>query len=279
MVLKSYAKINLTLEVVKKLRNGLHDIQSIFCLIDLSDKIIIKKNKKTNLDKISIRGPYSKYVNNSNNSVLKVLSLLRKHKLISDFYTIKIIKKIPVFAGLGGGTSNAASVLKFLINNQIRKKKLEDIIKKVGTDLRLFFYDQGYLQNLKKVTKFKKKHKLYFLLVYPNIKCVTKDIYSKVRNYSNKRILSNAVLKRRKNFISKLVNSRNDLQLIVEKKYPIIRRLLKDLSNIDGSHLSRMSGSGSACYGLFDRENSSKTALKKLRKKYPQYSFSIAKTI
>ena len=47
MVLKSYAKINLTLEVIKKLRNGLHDIQSIFCLIDLSDKISIKKIKKS----------------------------------------------------------------------------------------------------------------------------------------------------------------------------------------------------------------------------------------
>ena len=279
MVLKSYAKINLTLEVIKKLRNGLHDIQSIFCLIDLSDKIIIKKNKKINLDKVSFKGPFSKNINNSNNSVLKVLNLLRKHKLISDFYTIKIIKKIPVFAGLGGGTSNAAFVLKYLTNNRIKKKKLEDIIKEVGTDLRLFFYDQGYLQNLKKIIKFNKKQKLYFLLVYPNIKCVTKDIYSRVRNYSNKRIFSNTVLKSRKNFISKLIYSRNDLQLIVEKKYPIIRRLLKDLSNVDGSYLSRMSGSGSACYGLFGRENSSKTALKKLRKKYPQYSFSIAKTI
>ena len=81
---------DLYIKVIKKLRNGLHDIQSIFCLIDLSDKIIIKKNKKINLDKVSFKGPFSKNINHSNNSVLKVLNLLRKHKLISDFYSIKI---------------------------------------------------------------------------------------------------------------------------------------------------------------------------------------------
>ena len=64
MVLKSYAKINLSLSVRKKLTNGLHDIQSFFCLINLSDRITIKKLNDKKSDIINFVGPYSKYVDN-----------------------------------------------------------------------------------------------------------------------------------------------------------------------------------------------------------------------
>ena len=79
--------------------------------------------------------------------------------------------------------------------------------------------------------------------------------------------------------IDHLINSKNDLQLVVEKKHPIIRELLVDIKKIKGCYFSRMTGSGSTCYGLFVDKNSSLVALKKLRKKYPKFWFSIAKTI
>ena len=112
MVLKSYAKINLTLSINNKLKSGLHNIQSIYCLIDLHDKIFLKKNKNKKFDQVSFIGPFSKDINKSNNSVKKVLNVMRKNKIINDFYSVKVNKKIPVFAGLGGGTSNAATLLK-----------------------------------------------------------------------------------------------------------------------------------------------------------------------
>ena len=114
MVLKSYAKINLTLSINNKLKSGLHNIQSIYCLIDLHDKIFLKKNKNKYFDQVSFTGPFSKDINKSNNSVKKVLKVMRKNKIIHDYYSIKVSKKIPVFAGLGGGTSNAATLLKHL---------------------------------------------------------------------------------------------------------------------------------------------------------------------
>ena len=67
MVLKSFAKINLTLSVTNKFVSGLHNIQSIYCLVDVFDSVILKKNTKK--DKVSFKGPYSKYVNRSNNSI------------------------------------------------------------------------------------------------------------------------------------------------------------------------------------------------------------------
>ena len=118
MVLKSYAKINLTLSVNKKLKSGLHNIQSIYCLIDLHDKIFLKKIKKKHLDQVSFTGPFSKDIKKSNNSVKKVLNAMRKYKIINDYYSVKVNKQIPVFAGLGGGTSNAATLFKHLVKKK-----------------------------------------------------------------------------------------------------------------------------------------------------------------
>ena len=101
MVLKSYAKINLTLSVNKRLKSGLHNVQSIYSLIDLHDKIFLKKIKNKNFDQVSFTGPFSKDINKSNNSVKKVLNAMRKNKIINDYYAVKVNKKIPVFAALG----------------------------------------------------------------------------------------------------------------------------------------------------------------------------------
>ena len=278
MIIKSYAKINLSLTINKKIeKKGLHDIQSQFCLINLFDRILITKNKK-NVDRISFDGLHSKYVKKSNNSIQKILKIMRKFKLISDYYCVKVYKRIPVFAGLGGGSSNAAFLYKFLSKRKIEDKIFKKIIDMVGSDLRLFFYNQGILQNLKKITKFKKKYKLFFLVVYPNIKCSTKKVYSKVKNYNKKKVLKHK-FRNKDALINQIFNSNNDLQSIVEKKYPVIQKLLLKISNEKGCYFSRMTGSGSACYGLFRDKRSSKVALKRLRKKYPKFWFSIAKTI
>ena len=278
MLIKSHAKINLSLTINKKIeKKRLHDIQSHFCLINLFDLISIKRNKK-NVDQISFDGPHSKYVKKSNNSIKKILIIMRKYKLISDYYSIKVHKQIPVFAGLGGGSSNAASLLKFLSKRKIEDKIFNKIIDLSGSDLRLFFYNQGILQSLKKIVKFKKKYKLFFLVVYPNIKCSTREVYSKVKNYNKKKVLKQ-IHKNKAALINQIFNLNNDLQSIVEKKYPVIQKLLLNISTEKGCYFSRMTGSGSACYGLFRDMRSSKVALKRLRKKYPKFWFSIAKTI
>lgn len=279
MVLKSYAKINLTLSVIKRLKSGLHNIQSIYCLINLYDKILIKKIKNTNSDKISFNGPFSKSIDKSNNSVKKILNIMRKNEIINNYYSVRVNKNIPVFAGFGGGTSNAATLLKFLTKKKLNKKILSKIDKEVGSDLKLFFHNQGFQKNLKSVIELKKKHKLHFLLVFPMIKSSTQSVYLKVKNYSKFRLFKNKNLVLRSNFINFIANSKNDLQSIVEKKHKTLRKLLLNISEIKGCHFSRMTGSGSACYGLFTDKNSSIVALKKLKKKYPKFWLSIAKTI
>ena len=129
MILSSYSKINLSLLVNSKKKSGLHNIQSYFCLINLKDKIKIKKIKGK-VDKINFTGPFSKFINKRDNSIKSVLVLLRKLKLISSFYSVVVKKNIPVFAGLGGGTSNAFTVMKHIMRKKLSKKNLNIIKKK-----------------------------------------------------------------------------------------------------------------------------------------------------
>ncbi len=279
MVLKSYAKINLSLSVIRKLKNGLHDIQSLFSLVNLYDEISIKRLKSGHKDVISFFGPYSKQVKKSDNSVVRIMKFIRDNNLISNYYSIKVFKKIPAFAGLGGGTSNAASVYKFFVEKKIKKKISKKLVNIIGSDVRLFFQDYGYLKNLNTVIKISKFKKLYILIVFPEIKCRTSEIYSKVKIYSSKKKFSKKNIKNQKEINNFIFKAKNDLQSIVEKKYPVIQKILINLRREQGCYLSRMSGSGSACYGLFFNENCSKVALKRLKKKYPKFWFSLAKTI
>ncbi len=278
MVLNSYSKINLFLNVNEKLKNGLHEIQSYYCLIDLSDKIEIRKIKRKK-DKIIFKGPFTKNIKKSDNTITNLLKFLRKLKLTSNYYSINVDKNIPVFSGLGGGTSNAAFILRFILKSKISKKILNQAEKLIGSDLRLFFYNQGFLENLKTIKFKKKKEKLFFLLTRPNINCSTKEIYSKVKKYSKKIKFSFVRTNTKKKFIKYILSKKNELQIIVEKKYPIVKTLLSDISVEKGCHFSRMSGSGSVCYGLFDSESNAKKALYKLKSKYPKFWFSIAKTV
>ena len=278
MVIKSYAKINLLLKVNSKFKNGLHDIQTFFCLIDLSDKIKIKKIKKKK-DQIKFIGPFSKFVKIKNNSVNNLLKNLRDLKLISGHYSVTITKNIPIFAGLGGGTSNAAFLMKYLLKNKANGNLLNRFEKIIGSDLKIFFKRQGFLKNLKKIKTFKKRQKFHFVLAKPKIKCSTKEIYSKVKKFSKKEKFSKNMMRKKNKFLDYLSKNRNDLQFIVERKYPQIKKLLKDIKNEKECYFSRMTGSGSVCYGLFNNQKNAKKAFINLKYKYPKIWFSLAKTV
>lgn len=277
MLIKSFSKVNLTLKVISKSRSRLHEIQSLYCWINLFDKIEIKKIK--NKDKIIFKGPFAKFIKKKNNSVYNLLKELRKLNLISGFYSITVTKNIPVFAGLGGGTSNAAFIMKYLLKNQINLNLINKLKESIGSDLSLFWRKQGFLKNLRTVISLKQQQQFFFVLIQPKIICSTKEIYSKVKKLSKKEHMNNNTFKHRGKFINYLCKNRNDLQFIVERKYPIVKKLLTDIKNEQGCYFSRMTGSGSVCYGLFEDQIIAKKALNKLKNMYPKFWFSLAKTV
>ena len=276
MRLKSYSKINLTLRVLKKLKNGMHDIETHSTLIDLHDEINIRKNKK---DKIIFSGKFKNKVNTKKNSVIDTLYLLRKLKIIDQFYKVTIKKNIPVYAGLGGGTSNSYSIIKYFLKNSFNKHLLNIFEKKIGSDLRLFLNNNSFQKKLYKVFKIKNSIKSYILLVHPNINCKTKKIYKMVRSYSSQSSSNYFKKVSRKKYLETVKKDHNDLQKIVEKKYSKISNLLKFIEKLEGCIFSRMSGSGSVCYGVFKSKKTAKIAMANLKRKYRKYWCVITKTI
>ena len=277
MLLKSFSKINLTLAVNQKYKKtGLHEIQSYFCLINIFDQIKVNKIEGQK-DIVRFQGEFAKFIKKKDNSITGVLKILRKKKVITSFYSILIKKNIPVFSGMGGGTGNAVALANYFTKNNVNKKLLNIFSKKIGSDFKLFFYKQGFLKNLRQINKFKKAYKFCFLLVYPNIKSSTKFVYSKIKKYSPKANFNK--INNKSGFIKFLVDKNNDLQSIAESQYPVIKKLVRDINQTKGCYFSRMTGSGSVCYGVFQSERLAKTALNRIKTKHPKFWLSVAKTI
>ena len=123
--IKSYAKLNLALNVISK-RSFLHEIESVIVFIDLHDEIFIRDSKSRE-HKVLFTGKFSKNIS-KNNTISKLLKILEEKKFLKNKkFHIKIVKKIPNKARLGGGSMNAASILKYFIKKKIiktNKKKL-----------------------------------------------------------------------------------------------------------------------------------------------------------
>ena len=276
MIIKSFSKINLSLRVLSKLKNGMHNIESNSTLVNTYDEINIKKSNK---DKIIFKGKFKNKINLKKNSVTETLYLLKKFKIIKNFYKIVIKKNIPTYAGLGGGTGNSVSIVKYFLKNKLNEKLIYNFEKKIGSDFRLFLNNCSFQKNLGQVFKTKNKLQLPIVLVFPYIDCKTQKVYKAVRNYS--RSSGNIYFKKtsKKNFIEIIKKDKNDLQKIVEKKYLKIFQLLKIIKKQQGCIFSRMTGSGSACYGVFKSKKTAKFAISKLKRKYPKYWCVITKTI
>lgn len=280
-MIKSFCKINLSLRVLNKTKKGLHDIQTNTVQLNLYDEILIEKiNKKKDI--IIFKGRFKKNISNTNNSVLKTLEILRKKKLIkkhSNKFKITINKKIPIFSGLGGGTSNAAFIIKHFVKARNYEKIFNFFEKKIGSDLPLFVYKQCFQKRLKSIFKYKTKHSLHILLVYPNISCSTASIFSKVRRFSSpsKFNYSRKIITTK--FIDILKHEKNDLQKIVNQKFNATQKLIKQISLKNGCYFSRMTGSGSVCYGLFKNQRSAALGMRAIKKKFPKYWCVVTKTI
>ena len=280
--LRSYCKLNLFLDIGKKeKKTNLHNIQSLVHIINLFDEIRIKKiiGKK---DKINFIGSFSNHVKKNDNSILKSLYMLRKSGYLpyNQSYFLEVKKKIPAFSGMGGGSSNSAAIIKhFLKGKKISEKEINYFSRILGSDLKLFFVSsQMFQENLRSIKIIKSKHRFYFIVVYPFLKCSTKEVYSKVNSYNQIR-KKNFNFNSKKNLIALLKKKRNLLEKIVIKKYPIIKKILNEIQKTNNCQFSRLTGSGSACFGLFLTQKSAVSAHIKIKKKFPNYWCATGKTI
>ncbi len=282
--IKSFCKINLYLRVIKKLRNGYHNIISLITFCDLFDIITISKLNNLN-DKISFSGKFKKGIDKKSNTVTKILNLLRKKKLLQkQAFKINIEKNIPHGSGLGGGSSNAANLLNYL-NSQMKlkldKNKMRKIAAEIGFDVPINLEKKNTFLTGKnnRFLRLNEKFRLNLLIVYPNLICSTKKIYKHNQNISRLKPKVSFNIKSNKKLIDFLKQEHNDLERTVVKIYPKIKKIIYFIKSQKGCYLSRITGSGSACIGIFSNTKDAIYAQKLIKLKYPKYWSVVSKTI
>ena len=282
--IKSYCKINLSLRVLKKLNNGYHNIMSLITFCDLHDIISISKigNLK---DKISFSGKFKKGINNKKNTITKVLALLRRNQLIENqAFKINVQKNIPHGSGLGGGSSNAAYLLNYFNSKmrlQLNKKKIKKLASQIGFDVPINLERRNTFLTGKRgeILRLKQKFRLNLLIVYPNLICSTKKIYKRNKKISLSKLPSLSYIKDNKKLINLLKNENNDLEKAVVKIYPKVKKIIDYIKSQKGCYFSRITGSGSACIGIFSNMKNVIYAQKLIKLKYPKYWCVVSKTI
>ena len=282
--IKSYCKINLSLRVIKKLNNGYHNIMSLITFCDLHDVISISRISYPK-DKISFSGKFKKGINKKLNTATKILNLLRKTQLIENqAFKINIQKNIPHGSGLGGGSSNAADLLNYF-NSKMRLKLSRNKIKKlagqIGFDVPVSLERRNAFLTGKRgeILRLDQKFRLNLLIVYPNFICSTEKIYKQNRKISLLKPRTFFNIKNNKKLINLLKNENNDLEKTVIKIYPKVKKIINYIESQKGCYFSRITGSGSACIGIFSTMKNAIHAQKLIKLKYPKYWCAVSKTI
>lgn len=285
--LKAYGKINLYLKVIKKLKNKYHEVETLFCFFDIYDQIFVSSNSRNN--QIIFTGKFSKGISNTNNTVLKLLNILKKYpKFNKHKFKIRIIKNIPQGSGFGGGSADVSALLTFFnkyLKLNLKKKMISLICNKIGADV-----EPSLNTNFKilygannKIIEFNKKPKFNVLLVYPNCFNSSKNIYLSNKIFSKRNNSEIFLLKKNVlniNYLFKFLSYEgNDLEQSAFKNNKTVLKVLTFLKKLKGCKLARMTGSGSACFAIFENNSQLTAAIFTLKKHYKSYWIRKAKII
>ena len=261
--LESPAKVNLRLEILNKREDGYHELRTIFQKISLHDTLRFSlKDEKGIIITTDRPGlPVGK-----DNLVHKAVQSMVKISGYRGGVHIQIKKRIPLGAGLGGGSSNAATTLKAmnqLLKLKMSKKKLRQMGLGIGADVPFFLLKgaamgSGIGERLRKI----ELPVLWYGLIYPNFEVSTRWAY---QNFvlTNQRIHFNLhKLTKTSNGISRILL--NHLEEVVSKKYPQIDIMKKILFSV-GALGALMTGSGPTVFGIFPGEKSATEAYGRIK--------------
>ncbi|MEA1987340.1 MAG: 4-(cytidine 5'-diphospho)-2-C-methyl-D-erythritol kinase [Candidatus Marinimicrobia bacterium] len=252
-VLKSNSKINIGLRILGKRKDGYHLIETVFQEIDFSDEIIVENNE-TGVFTIECN---DKSLESENNIIIQTAELV-KHLLPKNFGAcFKLKKNIPIGAGLGGGSANACSVLKYLFEYvKIDNKRKDDLLlkyaTKIGADVPFFLdggtsYASGIGENLEK-TDIPKEW--FALLVIPKFSISTQMAYKSL-NISLTDRIKNTILSDYLKSDFKWEFFENEFEKFIIPAYPQIGEIKNELIENEATYTS-LSGSGSTVYGIFE---------------------------
>jgi 4-diphosphocytidyl-2-C-methyl-D-erythritol kinase len=260
----SPAKVNLLLKVVSRRSDGYHNLVSIVDIISIYDLIEFEDISD---DKVVIIDRSGALPDGPENTMFRAATLLKESFRVRQGIRIVVHKNIPMGAGLGGGSSNAASVMKELVRRwrlPVEQSELTSMGRKIGADVPLFLYGKPcIMKGIGDRVDPIELPRIDYLIVYPNVLLSTKEVYQGLR----------IVLTRNENEVtfsghfpaaSDIAEVlENDLEVVAFDKCPVIKTIKERLIEA-GAVGALMSGSGSAVFGIFRSQQGAIAASKQL---------------
>ena len=273
--IKAYAKINLFLEVAGKRQDGYHNLISVMQRLDLHDTLCISHGENG----VSLETNMPGLATGDNNLVIKAAKLLMQECGINQPLHIKLQKKIPMGAGLGGGSSNAAATLHGLNQRFGLDIPLSDLLKMgqiLGADVPFCLLGGTALAEGigEKLTPLNPHPHCYIVLACPPIHVSTKEIFQKLKNYSTEN--SGSFLKTYESNDISLIAKKlfNAFTSVTAKMHPLINTLISDLQN-NGALGAGMTGTGSTVFAYFNNEHNAQKACNILEQHHKDTKFFV----
>ena len=273
------AKVNLTLRVGPRRADGLHAIESLVAFADVIDELTFDPARPRGLE---MRGPLRAACGpTSDNLVMKAAAALSARIFDLKLGHFTLFKRIPVAAGLGGGSADAAAALRLLAEANgltLDDPRVQDAAQSTGADVPVCLDPRprmmrgiGEILSDPLVLP-----KLPAVLVNPRVAVPTRDVFTALRAHfsAQKEDVGDATFESRsrlemKKLIDAVAHGRNDLEAPAIEVAPAIAQVLADLRALRGCRLARMSGSGATCFGLFGTAPAAAAAARALRAKHP----------
>jgi len=275
------AKVNLTLQVYGRRTDGFHDLESVVAFADCADRLTLSPGSDLDL---KMSGPLAQACGDtSDNLVLKAARLLAERVPDMKAGSFSLDKALPVAAGIGGGSADAAAALRLL--SQLNGLALDDpriveVAKLTGADVPVCVNSLGCvmtgvgetLQPLSLPT-------MPCVMVNPGVPVATKDVF-KALGLRNGELLVGAtdvLLQDRwpdakaslEDWVEALAASSNDLEAPAMRVQPVIGEVIAALNATNGAWLARMSGSGATCFAIYENTAEAGRAAEKLRRDHP----------
>ena len=276
--IKAPAKVNIGLKVLKKRADGFHNIESIFQTLDFSDELKIRRipQQKCIVDCLQMQLPLE-------NTLTKTYKAFLSETNIDFGIEVELNKVVPAGGGLGGGSSDGASLLKALADLsgiQLTDSLADAVAGRVGSDV-FFFLHCGFFQKGRGcalvsgrgevVEPIEPRSNLSFLLVFPGIHSSTAEAYSLVdKAYESGKEVSCPDFSELRHLYYDSIGAwkfANSFTPVLIHKYPLIGEALRDIIE-SGADWAEMSGSGATVFGVFGSELAAKKALQKCQKKW-----------
>lgn len=272
------AKVNLTLRVLGRRADGYHEISSLVAFADCGDRLGLTPAATLAL---TVGGPRAAQAGaTEDNLVLKAARALAARLPGLVMGTFHLDKILPIAAGLGGGSADAAAALRLLarVNNLLPgDRRLYEAACQTGADVPVCLESKPRLMRGigEKLSVPLDLPALHAVLANPGVALATKDVFANwTRNANAAPPLDLAGVERIQNtadLLELLARDSNDLEPAAVKLAPVVAEATAALRALHGCPLARMSGSGATCFGIFDSAEAANAAALALRGKYPHW--------